>query len=60
VKEGEFPLMPEATENWQCPIVPVILPGTPFESHPYTPGAEDLQRRVAAVMGKTTRSAGSL
>ncbi len=55
VKEGELPLMPEATENWQCPIVPMILPGTPFESHPYIPGAEELRRAVAAVMGKTTQ-----
>jgi hypothetical protein len=52
-----FPVIPATTENWQCPIVPVILPGTPFECHPYTPGAEDLRRAVAAVvMGRTPQS----
>ena len=65
VKEGEFPLMPVASENWQCPIVPMILPGTPFETHPYTPGAEELRRAVATVMRRTAlpecgKSAGGL
>jgi hypothetical protein len=55
VKEGDFPMLPTATENWQCPIVPVILPGTPFDCHPYTPGAEDLRRAIAAVMGRTSQ-----
>jgi hypothetical protein len=55
VKEGELPLMPAAAENWQCPIVPMLLPGTPFECHPYTPGAEELRRAIAAVMGKTSQ-----
>jgi hypothetical protein len=65
ITEGEFPLLPQATVNWQCPIVPLLLPGTPFDRHPYTPAAGVLRCAISAVMKRTSqpefgKSAGGL
>ena len=48
--EGEFPLGPTATPFWQCPILPCILPGTPFQSLAVAPASEKLRRAIASVL----------
>jgi hypothetical protein len=50
IAEGEFTLIPRALVNWQNPVVPLILPGTNFQTHPFSPPAEDLRRAIASVM----------
>ena len=48
--EGEFPLGPAAMPFWQCPILPCILPGTPFTSLAVAPASEKLRRAIASVL----------
>ncbi len=35
--------------------MPILLLGTPFDQHPYLPGAEILSRAIATVMTRTAQ-----
>jgi hypothetical protein len=52
--EGELPLGPAPTQAWQCPVVPLTLPGTAYENLAVAPAAERLRGAIAAVMTKVT------
>jgi len=65
IAEGHFPLGPAPSSRWQCPIVPLIRPGTPFADNDNAPSSVRLRFAVAAVMRKVVqpdiaRSTGSL
>jgi hypothetical protein len=65
IAEGHFPLGPAPSSRWQCPIVPMIRPGTPFADNDNAPSSVRLRFAVAAVMRKVVqpdiaRSTGSL
>jgi hypothetical protein len=48
--DGVMPLLPEPSKKWQCPIVPVIISGTPFNQHGYLPPEGALRRAIATIM----------
>jgi hypothetical protein len=52
IGEGYFPLGPAPRSRWQCPIVPLIRPGTPFLENDNAPSSARLRFAVAAVMRK--------
>jgi hypothetical protein len=52
--EGELPLGPPPSVQWQCPIVPFTLPGTAYEQLAVGPAPDRLRAAIAAVMGKAT------
>jgi hypothetical protein len=55
IGEGHFPLGPAPSEKWQCPIVPMIRPGTPFMENDNAPSSTRLRFAVAAVMRKVVQ-----
>jgi hypothetical protein len=64
VAEGEMGLHPRATVEWGCPILPLLLTGTPWGNEITAPVGEELRDRIAAIMatsepadtGKTRKS----
>ena len=50
IAEGEFPLGPKPTTAWQCPILPLIVPGTSFATLAVAPTADRLRQGIANVM----------
>ena len=52
IADGHFPLGPTPTTKWQCPIVPLLRPGIPFEEEDNAPSGARLRFAVAAVMRK--------
>ena len=50
IAEGEFPLGPKQTTAWQCPILPLIVPGTSFATLAVAPTADRLRQGIANVM----------
>jgi hypothetical protein len=55
IGEGHFPLGPAPSSKWQCPIVPMIRPGTPFAENDNAPSSVRLRFAVAAVMRKAAQ-----
>ena len=59
VAEGEFPLGPLPGTAWQCPLVPLLQPGTSFEQIAVAPTSEKMRSAIGAVMSKTSIPEGS-
>jgi hypothetical protein len=55
IAEGHFPLGPAPSTRWQCPIVPLIRPGTPFVDNENAPSSVRLRFAVSAVMRKVVQ-----
>jgi hypothetical protein len=55
ISEGYFPLGLTPAEKWQCPIVPLIRPGTPFADNDNAPSSSRLRFAIAAVMRKVVQ-----
>jgi hypothetical protein len=53
ITEGELPLLPRPIDAWKCPVLPLILPGVPFNQNPDTPQSAELRRAVATIMART-------
>lgn len=54
--ETECSLLPSAKTRWGCPIIPLILTGTPFPNAPITPRGDELRRGVAAILGRSYKA----
>jgi hypothetical protein len=52
VCEGEMAVLPRPTVPWQCPILPLLWPGTPLEQLGEAPTATELRKAVGAIMSK--------
>jgi len=52
VADGYLLMGPRPTRKWQCPILPVIRPGTPFTENSEAPSSVSLRFAIASVMGK--------
>jgi hypothetical protein len=50
--EGTFGVVPKPTVPWQCPVLPFIRPGVPFQELDVAPSTERIRWAVAAVMRK--------
>ena len=59
VGRGEFPLGPMPAAAWQCPIIPLVLPGTSFATVAVAPTADRLRNGVAQVMARVEIPEGS-
>jgi len=65
VGDGHFPLGPRPTKKWQCPVLPLIRPGTPFADNSEAPESFRLRFAISNIMGKVyqpdaARSVGAL
>ena len=63
--DGEMPLMPRPSENWGCPVLPLIRPGVSFSELGRAPGSAALRHAIAAIMRRcsgpeSSRNAASL
>jgi hypothetical protein len=52
--EGDMALGPPPTKPWRCPLVPLTLPGTAYESLAVAPAAERLRAAIGGIMAKAT------
>ena len=52
--EGEMAMLPKPTTPWGCPVLPLMMAGTPFAQLPVIPETEEIRRCVAAIMRKAT------
>jgi hypothetical protein len=52
--EGEIPLGPPPSAQWQCPLVPFTIPGTAYEQLAVGPAPDKLRAAISAVMRKAT------
>lgn len=52
VAEGEMPVLPKPSIAWRCPILPLLVPGTPFDVEPTAPSAQTLRVAVAGIMSR--------
>lgn len=52
--EGEMSLFPLPTTAWQCPVLPMLLTGSPWGDEPVIPPAENLRRAIGAIMARST------
>jgi hypothetical protein len=50
--EGTFGVVPKPTVPWQCPLLPFIRPGVPFEELDMAPSSDRIRWAVAAIMRK--------
>ena len=50
IAEGEMQFLPRPSKTWGCPIVPLLLPGTPLSQEPTIPAAAALKTAIAGVM----------
>jgi hypothetical protein len=48
--EGEMAILPRPKVAWQCPILPLLWTGQPFDQLPEAPSATELRRAVGAIM----------
>jgi len=48
--EGEMRLLPLPTAAWGCPVVPILVPGQPFEELPRAPSSPALRSAIGAIM----------
>jgi hypothetical protein len=51
--EGEMAILPRPTVAWQCPILPLLWTGHPFDQLPEAPSAAELRKAIGAIMGKS-------
>ena len=52
IGDGHFPLGPRPSKKWQCPILPVIRPGTPFADNNEAPESFRLRFAISSIMGR--------
>jgi len=53
--EGDLALFPLPPRAWQCPVLPMLLTGTPWDDDNFTlPPAQALRRAIAAIMVRST------
>ena len=50
IGDGYFPLGPAPSRKWQCPILPLIRPGTSFSENNTAPSSYRLRFAIAGVM----------
>ena len=50
ILEGHMPLLPRPRAAWGCPVVPLLLLGTPLDVNPTLPTAAAMRRAVAYTM----------
>ncbi len=50
ITTGKFPLGPTPKNKWGCPILPFIIPGTPFSTLPRGPSGDKLKRAIDNIM----------
>ncbi len=55
VCEGETAVLPRPKVAWQCPILPLLWTGTPFELLREAPTATELRKAVGAIIGKSVK-----
>jgi hypothetical protein len=55
IGDGHFPLGPTPSAKWQCPILPLIRPGTPFNELQNAPSSGRLRFAIAAVMRRVSQ-----
>jgi hypothetical protein len=53
LQEGEIAILPRPTVAWQCPVLPLLRTGQPFDQLPEAPSAAELRRAVGAIMSKS-------
>ncbi len=53
IMDGHLPLLPRPTDNWGCPIVPLVVPGGNRKAEGQLPDADELKRAIAHVMART-------
>ena len=63
--DGEMLLMPRPSENWGCPVLPLIRPGVNFSELGRAPGSAALRHAIGAIMRRcsspeSSRNAASL
>jgi len=51
ILESHLPLIPRPQQAWGCPVVPLLLFGTPLDVNPTVPPAAAMRRAVAFTMG---------
>ena len=50
--EGEMQILPKPAVLWRCPILPLIIPGTPLSQEPVIPQPAALREAIAGIMRK--------
>jgi hypothetical protein len=53
LQEGEMAILPRPTVAWQCPVLPLLRTGQPFDQLPEAPSAAELRKAVGAIMSKS-------
>lgn len=53
VADGELSLIPTPSSAWQCPVLPLLLTGTPWDDHITMPPANELRHAIAAIMARS-------
>jgi hypothetical protein len=53
VHEGEMAILPRPTVAWQCPVLPLLRTGQPFDQLPEAPSAAEMRRAIGAIMSKS-------
>jgi hypothetical protein len=53
LQDSEIPLKPHPSRLWQCPVMPFLIPGTPFAELAVAPPGNKLRHAIAAIMCKT-------
>jgi len=48
--EGEMRLLPLPAAPWGCPVIPILVPGQPFEELPRAPSSPVLRSAIGAIM----------
>ena len=52
ITEGDIPLLPRPTAPWGCPVLPLIVSGTPLDQLPVQPEIDVLKRTISLIMRK--------
>jgi hypothetical protein len=50
IAEGTIPLGPKPSQPWKCPVIPFLLPATPFQDEDVAPRSHKLRVAVAGIM----------
>lgn len=53
VAEGDMALFPTPRHLWQCPVLPLLLTGTPWGADPVCPPAALLRTAIARIMSRS-------
>lgn len=55
ILETDCLLGPNSTSEWGCPIVPLLMTGTPLKRNPRVPSGDQMRRAIGALMGRSYR-----